>query len=199
VNKHLTNIANDTTGLDAPNVMWPASWILLGIVVAAILTGVTIMVVRLIKSRVPWKKLPAYPSAAYFGKNHEPDVALLAECLQTSMALLAKHSQLTNKKWTFPQVEKALRGVCIYVMDVDKWPETNSVGTPTGQTIAGAQIEERLIVGKNLAAFLHECAHRCEEEIDNERDMKHLTWVEDGIRAADEEFSAWLAVRAGPR
>ena len=179
--------------LDMPNKMYPGTWVIVGIVLAAILGGFTYLLVRFLKSRVPWKKLSTdFPRARYFGKDHEPNTKLLTLCLHQAIQLLAKHSQIVAgptgpAKWSPAVVAKALQDARIYVMNEDKWVDE------WGRKVAGIQAGRNLIIGKNLAAFLHECAHRCEEVIDKERDMDHVSWVGDGIRAAEEEFSSWLA------
>ena len=179
------------TFLDMPNKMYPGTWVLLAVVLLGILGGFTYMLVRYLKSRVKWKRLPG-TTAKYFGKSHEPNVELLAACHKKSAELLAKHSQYSTPpggliKWSLSAVTKALSDARIYVMDEDKWVDE------WGRKVAGIQAGRNLIVGRNLAAFLHECAHRCEEVIDKERDMDHVTWVADGIRAAEDEFAVWLS------
>lgn len=175
--------------LDMPNKMYPGTWVVVGIVLAAILGGFTYLLVRLLKSRVPWKKLPGYPSASYFGKDHEPDTALLVECLKKTQLLLSTHCGPRQSKWTSEAIVGALRNIRIYVMNEDKWVDE------WGRKVAGIQAGRNIILGRDLAAFLHECAHRCEEVIDRERDMAHATWEGDGIRAAVDEFSAWLSAQ----
>lgn len=164
--------------LDAPNTMGAGTWALLAVVLAAILGGGVYLVVRYLKSRVPWMALPGTP-ALYYGHNHEPDTELLTQCLSKTLELLAKYT-----KWTYPA--EAFKGLKIYVREFDWWVDE------TGRKVAGTQSGEIIAVGRNLASFLHECAHRCEEVIDRERDMEHATWATDGIRAAETEFHAWL-------
>lgn len=182
---------NDVGYFNIPNKMYPGTWVILGLVLLGIIGGIAFIFVRFFKAQVKWKKLPG-TSAQYFGKNHEPNVVLLAECLKKAAELLAKHSQLVTPpggliKWPLSTVTKALSNARIYVMDEDKWVDE------WGRKVAGIQAGRNLIVGRNLAAFLHEAAHRCEEVIDRERDMEHSSWVADGIRAADDEFATWLA------
>lgn len=183
------------TGLNMPNKMYPGTWVLVGVVLAAILGGFTYLFVKWLKSRVPWKRLPQNPALRYYGKDHEPSASLIYDCWLKTQELFVKHCTPVQPKWTKEAVSKALGNLRVYVMNADKWPEVGTSGTLTGRTIAGWQAAYVIAVGKNLAAFLHECAHRCEEVIDRERDMDHLTWVKDGIRAADDEFSAWLATQ----
>lgn len=175
--------------------MHTGTWILVGSMLALILTAFAYMAIRWIRAQTPWEKLSEnFPDARYYGKDHKPDPQLLERCLHQTIQLLIKHSQLAvgltgPAKWTAPKVAWALRDVRIYVMDSDKWVDE------WGRTVAGIQADRNIIVGRNLASFLHECAHRCEQVIDNERDLTHATWVADGIRAAEDEFSVWLAAQ----
>jgi hypothetical protein len=185
----------DMTFLDMPNKMYPGTWVVVGLILTAILSGFIYVLVKYLKTRVQWKKLPLYPSASYFGKNHDPNTVLLVDCLQKSMELLSKHSRHGGPpnngiNWGFSAVQRALRDVRIYVMDTDAWVDEFD------RKVAGIQAGRNLFVGKDLAAFLHECAHRCEEVIDKERDMEHTGWVGNGIRAAEDEFHLWLKLRS---
>jgi len=151
--------------------------LIVGLTLAAILGGFAYMLIRF---WTPWKRLSDFPEARYCGRKHEPDVQLLALCLHQTIQLLGE------TKWGRLRVAEALRDVHLYVMDTDSWVDE------FGRKVAGIQSGQRLFIGRNLAAFLHECAHRCEEVIDRERDMEHATWDADGIRSAESEFDAWL-------
>lgn len=177
---------NDVGYFNMPNKMYPGTWVLLGLVLLCALGGIAFILVRFFKAQVKWKKLP-HLATQYFGKNHEPNTALLVECCKKVQELFQKHCSPLQPKWTSSSIEKALHDIRIYVMDEDSWVDE------WGRKVAGIQAGRNLIVGRNLAAFLHEAAHRCEEVIDKERDMEHSTWVADGIRAADDEFATWLA------
>jgi hypothetical protein len=165
-----------------PNVMQPGTWVLLGVVVLAALAGVALIIYRVVKAQPKWKPLEGTMDARFAGKGFEPDGTFLASCFKQSIVLLLKHCTA----WPPLSVARALRDVDIYVMAQPKWVDA------WGRTIAGAQEGRVLVIGNDFAALLHECAHRCEEIIDNERDMDHVTWAADGIRAAENEYHTWL-------
>jgi hypothetical protein len=161
--------------------MHPGTWVLLGVALLAALTGVAFIIYRVVKAQPKWQPLGPM-GVRVAGKGFEPDGTLVAACFQQSITLLLKHCTA----WPPLSVARALGDVDIYVMDTTKWVDS------WGRTIAGAQEGRVLVIGYDLAALLHECAHRCEEVIDNERDMDHSTWKADGIRAAENEYHAWL-------
>jgi hypothetical protein len=168
-------------------------WVILGPLLACIAAGFCYLIYRLLSVRVSWRQLSqSWPNARYAGKNgYEPDRVLLALALSKTVELLAMHT-----KWPREQVRAALDDVHVYVHVAYDWVDA------WGRRVAGLSEGRYVQVGRDLAALLHECAHRCEEVIDKERDDAHATWVADGIREAESAFALWLSAQrlaAGPR
>lgn len=174
------------TGLNMPNVMTPGAWVIVGVVLAAIIAGITVMIVRARKATyIPWKPLPLYsPSARYFVKGGAPlDLVFLVAALREAERLLAQHT-----KWS-TTVHAAFENVRVYVMDTESWDMN-------GVKVAGLDPSGRsVVVGPSLAALCHEMAHQCEEKLENLIDYGHTRWGLNGIAAANDEFDTWLSRR----
>ena len=172
--------------LDMPNKMYPGTWVLLGIVLAAILTAFIVMGVRWFKATyIPWKQLPGYYAGTkWHSRVSTTDPKFITEAMQAAESFL-----IARTKWGAANL--ALVGHCVrvYVMDSESWKDLY------GGKVAGQQAGRNLIVGPSLAALCHELAHLCEEVIDKETDYAHATWPADGIAAAVDDFDAWLAKR----
>jgi hypothetical protein len=172
-------------GVNLPNVMTVGAWVIVGVVVAAALAGVTWMIVRALKDNyVPWQQLPGSPqSALFFGKDHTPNVVRLHAALTTAQTFLIKYTT-----WNAVAVVHALQGIRIYVMPTTAWID-GQAGKVAGLDPSGPTV----VVGSDFAALLHECAHQCEEVIDHAVDYAHAGWEAKGIRHAEEEYIAWLS------
>lgn len=164
-------------GVNLPNVMTPGAWVIVSLIIAAILAGFTFMLVRFLRDRVWWKPIPGSPlEAAYFGKDHEPNLVRLNMALTVTVSLLVKHTQ-----WKELDIVKALTGLRVYVQPVLKWQSG-------GQTVAGLTMGNTVMIGSDYAALLHECAHVCDEAIDKVIRYNHTGWDADGIRTAEAEY-----------
>ena len=173
------------TGVDLPNVMTPGAWVIVGIVVAAVLASGAYVLVRFLQARIKWQPFPvAHPlSPMYYGKDHEPDAALLLMAVSTTLSLLVQHTT-----WRAADIMAALQGLRIYVQPTPSWDDN-------GRQVAGLSLDGAVMVGSDFAALLHECAHVCEERIDRTVRYDHAGWDAAGIRRAENAFAAWLGLR----
>jgi hypothetical protein len=157
-------------------------------IVLVILIAIVVFVVQWVRSFVPYQRLtPTYPGIHYYLEEFQPypvTPTLLVLCLHHVHQLLPQ----PGTRWSSEAVHDALKDVSLYVRNIPKWPAE----PPDTGLVAGFQHGHVLTVGCDLRAFLHECAHRCEELIDGKKDYSHASWQDKGIYAADEVFLAWL-------
>ncbi len=161
------------------------TWVLLGVVAAGILGGFGHLFYRWLKTRVPWKRLSSsWPDVRYHGVNHEPNGQLIAMCLVKTIELMGAYMT-----WPTAAVRNALGDAHFYIRETDTWVDEWS------RWVAGAQSGHFIHLGRNLAAFFHECAHRCEDVIEGKVDGGHVGWAGNGLRGAEAEFEVWLSAQ----
>lgn len=155
--------------------MSSGTWAVIAATLAAIFGGVGFAVYRWARLQVRWQSY----RGLYYSGPVRPE--LLVQCLDTTVRLL-------STRWSVGAVSTALRGLRVYVHP-----------TPTfahdGRQVAGVQFEGGIAIGSDLAAFLHECAHLCEQRLEGRTDYEHTGWASNGIRQAEAAFHAWLAGR----
>lgn len=166
------------------------TWIILGVVLAAVLGGIAGILIRFFSKMVPWKKFATVPagfSAIRFHVEppHQVSEQVLVDCLMKTIELLSQHVP----GWTHEKVSKALSDTRILVRNQDAWVDEY------GRKVAGLQIDNAIMVGANLAAFLHEAAHLAEERINGGTDASHVSWDTNGVRTAENFFHGWLEAR----
>lgn len=172
-------------GVNLPNVMTPGAWIILGVIVTAILAGFTYMLVKYLRSRIPWKPLIGSSfRASYYGFNHDPDPIRINQCLNTAASFLVQYSTFGEAA-----ILKALQGVKIYVQPTPAWMHA-------GEEVAGLTQENVIMIGSDYAALLHECAHVCEEAVTGGYSYDHAGWDQKGIRTAESEYDHWYKTSA---
>ena len=170
------------TGLDAPNVMTPGAWVIVGVVLAAILTGLGFMLYRFLKTRIKWLPLPAYYLNARYSAPKGFDAVFLVEALKRAETALLNHT-----KWDAGQLAKAFGEMRVLVQPTDDW--VDSRGRKVGGLDPAGPI---IVVGVSLPALCHEMAHQAEELVDGVFDFTHANWAPSGIWNASAEYEAWL-------
>jgi hypothetical protein len=126
-----------------------------------------------------WKPLPGFNGAWYVGHENGPvaRVDVLTAAYAWALERLAR---------IWPDARRACDGVRVKVMPTPEWHDVWQ------RKIAGDEAGEYVTVGSDFAALLHELAHLVELRLDGVVDAAHAGWAAKGIRAAEDDFAAWL-------
>lgn len=167
--------------------MAPAAWAIVGFVGFVILLGLgRLWWVWRKRFYIPWDVIG--PGLEAF--RRAPDSVSYG---RISAAVDAARAALVrNGPWSPDAVRRATRELRIFVLATESWKNLQ------GREVAGEQLGPVLYVGPSLSALCHEMAHRCEELLGRGVDLAHVSWFENGIRAAIAEYEAWLASGPSP-
>ncbi len=156
--------------------------LIVGGVVIAAMGGISFMLYRAYHAEhIDWLHLPNCPGTVYFTKT-KIDVLFLAAAF-----LKAKSCMVAHTKWSVDELNKMFINAQIYVEATEVWREPGN-----SAPLAGAQANDRLIIGPSLQALLHEMEHYAQKQLDNIYDSQHTTWDAYGFTAAGIDYHAWL-------
>lgn len=156
--------------------------LLVGLVLAAIGGGVGFTLWRAKTAQVQWRPLPTPAElAVWFSPAADVNPDRVADALVISEQCLA-----LKTKWGGELARRVRPLVQVYVMPTDSWP-----GEKPGQVYRGQQVNDRLIIGHDLAALPHEYAHLGLRVLDGLYDDGHSTWPDAGFDAAEQCFKEW--------
>lgn len=172
-------MTNDTTGLNAPNVMTPGAWVLVLLVLAAGLVGIGVMIWKVWSDRVKWTPL-GFLGIQYASMDPTMEPRRLADAVSAAIAAL-----MENTKWPGALVSSTLQNFKVYVY-----------ADPVNAGAVGVTgYEEDGVIGLNrrLTTLCHELGHMLQERIDRVVDLNHTNFGADGILKAERVYSDWLA------
>lgn len=152
-----------------------------GVLVGAIAGAVIAMVVRFQSHMPQWVDLPNGPPKSAYVAPAGYDSARIVASVEKCLTVLPRHT-----KWTVPMLFPLAEGLHIEVKPTPDWVDFS------GQSVAGLQAEEWLVVGSDLAALCHEFIHWTEWALEKRTDYAHEGWADAGILAAIDEYDAWL-------
>lgn len=112
------------------------------------------------------------------------DADLVARLVNQSFSAITRHGP-----WVMSEVYKRVgEGTIVHVQKEMTWKNA------LGQTVGGELRGHTLLVTPNCDSLCHELVHLCEMVMDGQTDNSHASWVDRGLKVADQEYRQFLSM-----